>query len=407
MNIFYTRALLLAIVVLILLKPSPAATQAQDIPTYANEIARIFQNRCQECHYPNAPFAPMSLMSYGEIRPWVKAIHKQVAMRSMPPWHANPEHGNFSNDRSLSEEEIDAIIRWTEARAPRGNPSDLPEPQPVPGKWRLGAPDVILDTGEDFAVPASGVLPFEAFAIDTDFGEDKWLSGLEAQPGNRDVVKEIVVYVKNPKGGVEIPDAGPLGNGRLGFYSRGLTASRWGEGRGKLVKQGAQIIVGVLYVPNGTATTDRSRVGLYFHEEPAGKHVITRGISETKFEIEPHIPDFPIYAIYEFDRDATLLSMRPEMHYRGSGFKFIGHFPDGRDEILLHVDRYDYEWQTYYYPGEPIKLPAGTVLECIGIMDNSHENYKNPGPHAVVRYGDQPTDEKMIGWIDYTLDRQE
>ena len=95
------------------------------------------------------------------------------------------------------------------------------------------------------------------------------------------------------------------------------------------------------------------------------------------------------------------------MHYRGESFKYIAHFPDGRDEVLLNVNRYDYNWQSYYYPIEPIKLPAGTVLECIAIMDNSHENFKNPEPHATVRFGDQLLDEKMIGWIDYTRDNED
>ena len=95
------------------------------------------------------------------------------------------------------------------------------------------------------------------------------------------------------------------------------------------------------------------------------------------------------------------------MHYRGKSFKYIAHFPDERDEVLLHVNRYNTSWQSYYYPKEPIKLPRGTVLECIAIMDNSHDNPQNPESHAFVRFGDQLVDEKMIGWIDYTRDNED
>ncbi|MCH7958828.1 MAG: hypothetical protein IID08_01780 [Candidatus Hydrogenedentes bacterium] len=313
----------------------------------------------------------------------------------------------YANDISLTQEEIDTIAQWVRARAPKGNPADLPPAMTFENDWQIGEPDVVLDMNVDFEVPAAGILALQVFRIDTDFEEDKWLSALEVRPGNLDVVSQIVVYVQNPEGGIEIPDSGPLGNGRLGFYSRGRTLSIYKEGEGKLIKRGAKIVFVVLYAPNGTVTTDRSYVGFKFHKKPVRKHVITRAIAETGFEIPPHIPDFQIYATYTFSEPVTLLSMRPLMHYRGESFKYIAHYPDGRDEVLLNVNRYNYNWQNYYYPKDPIKLPAGTVLECIATMNNSHENFKNPEPHATVRYGDRLLDEKMIGWIDYTRDNED
>lgn len=201
-----------------------------------------------------------------------------------------------------------------------------------------------------------------------------------------------------------IPDGGQLGKGRLGIFARGSTSTIFRKGEGKLIKRGAKIIFQIHYTPNGNVTTDRSSVGFRFHEAPGRKHVITRGIAETRFEIPPHLPDFSIYATHTFAEDVTLVSMRPLMHYRGKEFRYIAHYPDGRDETLLHVNRYNYDWQVFYYPEELIRLPAGTVLECIALMDNSHENPKNPEPHATVVPGDQTYQEKMVGWIDYTID---
>lgn len=346
----------------------------------------------------------MPLMNYQDVRPRAKAIKRKVFLREMPPWDADSSVATYANDISLSQEEIDLIVRWVDARAPRGNPAELPPPKTFEDDWQIGTPDLVLDMGSDFDVPAEGRIPYQYFRVELGLTEDRWLAALEVIPGNRDVVRQIVVYVENPEGGVSVPDGGPLGSGRLGVYARGSTPSVFGEGQGKLIKAGAKIILQVLYVPNGTATTDRSSVGLRFHPTPVARHVITRGISESRFEIPAHVADFRIYATYTFSRDATLLSMRPLMHYRGTQFKYIAHFPDGRDTTLLHVDRFNFDWQTIYYPEAPIRLPAGTVLECIATMDNSHDNPKNPEAHVIVSPGDQPDQEKMIGWIDYTLD---
>lgn len=411
MSLNTRHSVLLATLLAVATINAPAAVAqdgaSQKPPTFNKEIVRIFQHRCQSCHYPSAPFAPMALVDYRQTRPWAKSIKRQVGSKAMPPWHADSSNREFDNDISLSQQEIDTIVQWVDARAPQGNPADLPPMKTVERGWQIGEPDVVLDMGVDFDVPAIGTIPLQYFRIDTDFGEDKWLSALEARPGDPSVVRQIVIYVQNPKEGLPVPDGGPLGNGRLGIYSRGYTRSVFKEGEGKLIKRGAKIIFQVLYTPKGTEATDRSYVGLKFHREPVRKHVITRAIAETGFEIPPHVPDFRIYAIYEFSQDVTILNMRPLMHYRGEQFVYIAHYADGRNEVILFVDRYDYDWQTTYYPKEPIQLPAGTILECRALMNNSHENPKNPEPHAMVRSGDQPREEKMIGWIEYTLDKED
>lgn len=373
-------------------------------PTFSKEIVRIFQNRCQACHHQGMPFVPMSLVDYREVRPWAKSIKKKVFSREMPPWHADSSVREYANDISLPQEEIDLIVRWVDSGARAGDPADLPPAKTFEDGWKIGPPDLVLDMGLDFKVPAEGPLPYQYFRVETGLDEDQWVSAIEARPGNLDVVRQIVIYVQNPEDGAAIPDGGQLGNGRLGIFARGSTSTIFREGEGKLIKRGAKIVFQVHYTPNGNVATDRSSVGLRFHEAPARKHVITRGIAETRFEIPPHTPDFLIYATHIFARDVTLISMRPLMHYRGKEFKYLAHYPDGRNETLLHVNRYNYDWQVFYYAEEPIRLPAGTVLECIAIMDNSHDNFKNPEPHAVVSPGDQTYQEKMIGWIDYTID---
>lgn len=399
-------------ILVLILAQNPRAAFAQTTapkrpPTFSKEIVRIFQNRCQRCHHVGAPFAPMPLTNYKEVRPWAKSIQKKVVLKEMPPWYADSSPGEFTNDISISQQEIDTISQWVNARAPQGSRADLPPMKTFENTWQIGEPDIVIDTGIDFNVPATGTLPLRNFSVQTNFGEDRWLSAIEARPGNLAVVHQVVVSVQNPEEAQRLPDGGTLGDHQLGVYFRGETSSSYKEGEGKLIKSGATINFQILYVPNGTAATDRSRVALKFHTKPVRKHVVTRGISETRFEIPPHIAEFPIYATYTFDEPVTLISLRPHMHYRGQGFKYIAHLPDGTDNVILHVNRYNYNWQSTYYPGKPIELPVGTVLECIAVMNNSHDNPRNPEPHAAVRFGHQPKEEKMIGWIEYTRDNED
>lgn len=373
-------------------------------PTWTQDIAPIFQNRCQECHNPGDRFAPMSLMTFDDVRPYARAIRAKIHRKEMPPWAAAPSQREFLHNRSLPQEELDRILFWIEARAPRG-PGEPPAPPELTNEpWEIGTPDRVVDMGQEVRIPAEGVLPQQFFQVPLKLEKETLLTAVDIRPGNPDVVREIVLYVQNPEDGTPVPDAGRFGRGRLGFYARGETWTEFAPGEGKLLKPGSQLVFRILYTPNGTATSDRSVAALKFREAGEdARQVVSRGIGETKFAIPQHVAEFPIYAVHEFTGDAEIWRLRPEMHYRGKDFKFIAHYPDGRDELLLHVDRYNYDWQVYYYPKERIPIPAGTVIECIAMMNNSHENPDNPGPHETVIWGEQPTDEKMIGWVDYVL----
>lgn len=377
------------------------------VPTFSNEVVRIFQANCQNCHRPGVQFTPMALVTYEDARPWAKSIKKAVANRVMPPWHADPDYGNWSNDISLSQDEIDTIVRWVDAGAPRGDQADLPGPVEFAEGWQIGEPDVVIDMGRDFEIPAEGVVPYKFFAVKTNFGEDKWIKRMEARAGNLDVVHHIVMYIRNPGEGVANPDAGLFGNGLLGALSPGNTPSIYAEGEGKLIKNGATLMFNMHYNTNGTATTDRSYVGLVFHDKPVKKQVITRGIANTDFEIPPFAGNYAIGSAFTFEEAVTVRALMPHMHYRGKAFDYVAVYPDGRRDMLLSVPRYQFDWQVYYYPEKPIHLPAGTRIECLAHMDNSDKNLLNPDPAETVRFGEQTYEEMMIGWIDYTVDSED
>lgn len=387
-----------------------ATAPAADGPTFNKEVVRIFQQNCQNCHRSGVQFTPMGLETYEEARPWVKSIKKTVAERTMPPWHADPAHGNFSNTLRMSDEDVATITKWVDAGAPEGNPADLPPAKEFAEGWQIGEPDVIIDMGRDFDVPADGIVPYQYFMVKTDFGEDKYISAMEARAGNLDVVHHAVIYVRNPKGGIELPDkVDALGGGLLGALSPGNTPSVYPEGQGKLLKNGATIVFNMHYTTCGKATTDRSYIGLKFHKKPIEKQVITRGIANVRFEIPPFAEKHEVVSTHKFDKDVTVHRFMPHMHYRGKDFKYTAVFPDGREEVVLSVPKYDFDWQTYFILAEPLKLPAGSRIDCIAHFDNTEamaegRNYFDAS--KPVRFGEQSWEEMMIGWMDYTVDSE-
>src|SRR5262245_58806084 len=98
-----------------------AADSVAQTPTFNQDVARILYARCVTCHRPGEA-APMSLVTYDDARPWVRAIRARVSAREMPPWFADPRFGRpFVNDPRLTDPEIQTIVEWVDAGAPRGS----------------------------------------------------------------------------------------------------------------------------------------------------------------------------------------------------------------------------------------------------------------------------------------------
>jgi mono/diheme cytochrome c family protein len=166
-------------------------------PTYYKDIAPVLQNRCQECHRPGE-VAPMSFMSYQQVRPWAKAIKTAILTKKMPPWFADPHVGKFSNDRSLSQPEIDTVIAWIDGGTQAGNPKDAPAPRQFAEGWTIGQPDVVFQMPVAINVPASGVVDYTYIVIPTGFTEDKWVQFAEARPDARSAIHHIIAFLRPP-----------------------------------------------------------------------------------------------------------------------------------------------------------------------------------------------------------------
>ena len=394
-------------------------------PTFHADVEPILQQHCQQCHRPGEA-APMSLLTYDEVRPWARAIHEAVALNRMPPWFADPAYGEWANGHVLTAEEKIAIAQWVESGSPRGDPADAPEPREFVEGWNIGEPDMVLELPEPFQVPAEGTIDYQYLVIPTGFTEDRWVVAAEVRPDNREVVHHVLAYMRPPDsawlegaepGKVFVPKAKRKRDRRkprntyreiLTGFAPGNEADSWiGTEYAKLVPAGADIVLQLHYTANGKPASDRTRIGLRFRDGPPAKRLVTMSASNTKFVIPPGAAAHPVESRWVLNRDVQLISLLPHMHLRGKDFQFDLRHPDGVAETLLRVPRYDFDWQFYYHLKEPRLLPAGTAIECLAHFDNSPNNPDNPDPAAEVRWGDQSWEEMMIGFFEVAFDASE
>ncbi len=342
--------------------------------TFTKDVAPILLNRCVECHRPGE-VAPMSLLTYQDVRPWAKSIKEKVLEHSMPPWFADPQYGEFENDRRLPQKEIDTLVAWVNAGAPKG-----------------------------VSVPAEGVVPYKYFTVPTNFTEDKWIQGVELRSGNRGVVHHIIAFVLEP--GQKGTGEGPTGN-VLGGTAPGDPPTKYPDGMAKFLKAGSKLVLQMHYTPNGEPAKDRSSVGIFFAKAPVKKTARTGTAMNARFVIPPGDPNYEVKSGWTAKEDVHLFAFMPHMHVRGKDFTFTAVYPDGRSEIVVRVPKYDFNWQLAYRLKRPLALPKGSRIECVAHFDNSASNKYNPDPAKEVRWGDQTWEEMMIGWFSYTRDTEE
>jgi hypothetical protein len=406
------------------------AVPAQAQVTFNKDVAPVLFRHCTTCHRPGE-IAPMSLLTYEAARPWARSIRDKVSDGAMPPWHADPAHGRFRNERRLSQQEKDVLVRWAAGGALRGDPRDLPAPPIYPSGWTIGEPDAIVSLPAPHPVPADGEVPYQYFEAPTNFTEDRWVQAMEIRPGNRSVVHHVLVFCREPNPAPRelvlrplpldgatpraspSPDAavpptvapsrrGPL----LATTAPGMNATVFEPGTAMLVKAGSVLTFQMHYTANGEATTDRTSIGFIFAKRPPALEVRATAFTNGRFVIPAGAPDHAVESGVSFLDDVTLYSVFPHTHVRGKRWDYRLTYPDGRTETLLSVPKYDFNWQTDYVFATPLKVPKGSVLRAVARYDNSPANPANPDPKVEVRWGDQTWEEMQYTGLNYSIDRK-
>jgi mono/diheme cytochrome c family protein len=409
---------ILLIIALIVLAPRRAQTIASATPTFTKDAAPVLYKHCAGCHR-SGDIAPMSLLTYEETRPWAKSIREKVASGQMPPWHAVAPHGTFANDRRLSEQEKDTLIRWVDGGAPKGDPKDLPPAPTFTDGWEIGAPDVVISMPKEYEVPASGAIEYQYFEAPTNFTEDKWVQAIEVRPGVRSVVHHILVFCREP--GVtpqppafvpvvpEMPAARPNAPSRtqartlIATTAPGTNAITFQPGRALRIRAGAVLQFQMHYTSNGAAAKDKSSVGLVFAKQPPQEEIRTSAFVNTLLVLPPGERNKAVDSAIRFTEDTLIYALFPHTHLRGKSWEYRLVYPDGRAEVVLSVPTYDFNWQTYYVFTKPLTVPKGARLEATAHYDNSTANPWNPDPNAEVRWGEQTWQEMQYSGITYSV----
>jgi hypothetical protein len=394
-------ALVSSIVVVAGLAALPAMA-AGNAPTFTKDVAPIFYKSCIECHRATM-FAPMSLTSYEDARPWLRSIKKRITERTMPPWGSEMAHGLFRNDPRLSDEEIQTIVAWIDGGAPEGDKADLPKMPALAEGWTIGKPDAIFSMTEDYKIPASGTIEYLYIRIPMNLPEDRWYTAVEIKPTARAHVHHVIAYTEPSSDQPPRPGStfGPTNITGVSPNKPGLVFE---PGIAKLLRAHHDIILQMHYTTNGTEAIDRTQVGFVFAKEPPKQVHVTGLAAQLQFLIPAGDPNAEVKAVSVLRQDTILTSLTPHMHVRGKDMTYTAFYPDGTSEVLLSVPNYDFNWQITYELASPKRLPKGTRIEVVAHYDNSPGNKYNPDPTKDVKWGDQTWEEMMIGFWGSVVD---
>jgi len=401
-------------------EPGQQLSDSVDAPTYTKDVAPIFFQNCTQCHRPGE-IAPMSLLTYEDARPWARAIRNAVLTGVMPPWHADPAYGEFANARGLTDTEKTTIVRWVTAGAQEGDPADLPAPPTYADGWQIGEPDLVLEM-EPYAVPAEGTIQYEWMYIPTNFTEPKYVKAIEIRPGNRKLVHHVLAYYRAKPDRQRKPILGldpesepsPRTSGLrprrtdstpsrlIATYAPGTLPQILPAGAAMRLEPGGEIELQLHYSTNGTAGTDRTRVGFVFSKEKTPVEIQAGRFLNGKFQIPARTGDVRVDAHVDFQQDAKVWGIFPHSHLRGKRWEYRLVTPDGTERVILAVPRYDFNWQTYYMFREPLNAPKGSRILSRAWYDNSASNRFNPNPDIDVYWGDQTWEEMQYSGLLYS-----
>jgi hypothetical protein len=377
---------------------SAATGDAPASPTFTRDVLPILQRSCQDCHRPEGlnlggMVAPMSLVTYDEARPWAKSIAQKVKAKEMPPWHASEaQRGVFVDERYLSDREIETLVAWAQGGAPQGDVADAPAPVEFAASdgWHIGKPDLVLKQPVEHCMADETEDEYQYFeqTIGPDvLPHDRWIKAIEFRPTGK-FVHHII--------------ARPIGGIAPGYQPR-----IYPEGHGVKLQTGTKVTWQMHYHkepgPGTRVCDDATEVAIRFYQPG---EVITRiiggeGMAVRGLRIPPGEANYANEADHTFEQDAYITGFNPHMHLRGKAAKFVATFPDGREQVLLDVPKYDFNWQHSYTYREPVFAPKGTKVHMTLWWDNSAGNLANPDPTAEVTWGQPTTAEMGLGFMKF------
>lgn len=377
-------------------------------PDYEADVAPIIIENCVACHNQGG-VGPFAFDSYVMVLGWSPMIREVLMNKRMPPMQVDPDIGHSDNARYLPTKQLQTLVHWIDAGAPRG----LSATDPLENfelanedRWVLGEPDYIV-SAESHDVPPTGVLDYVYDRVDLPFVEDKWLRAVEYKAGDSSVLHHLVTFVTAPDEDFWGKERDQIYAERrfVESYSPGkINAKVFDKGTGVFIPKGSSLSMQFHYVTNGRRTTDSSRIGLYFSEEQNLRERLVQVVS-SRFVLPPNEPNFELQADFVFESPVVLTGVRAKMNFRGKRMKFSIEEADGIIKDVFSIPAYNYGWQPHYKLNEPLVLEAGTKIHVRGALDNSISNPTNPDPDKEVTFGLNSWDEMFTGYFTFNETR--
>jgi tetratricopeptide (TPR) repeat protein len=391
--------------------------QSEAVPkvTFNRDIAPVVFQYCAPCHR-SGEAGPFPLLSYEDTAKFARQIAVMTERRIMPPWLPAPGEFKFDGEMRLSERQIALFKRWAEEGAPEGNPGDLPPAPKFTTNWQLGKPDLILEARKPHQLPASGTDNYWNFILQPELSGGRWVKAIEIQPGEKRVVHHANVLLdrlESSRSQEQHPGDGFPGmelriesetfdpDSHLFFWKPGSTPHVEPDGMALRLEPGNDFVLNTHLQPSGRAESIAPRIGLYFTDIPATKFPV---LLELQNDLALNIPagqsDFRISDTFTLPVDVDLLAIYPHAHYLGKDLLATASYPDGTAKTLIHIPRWDLNWQAVYYYSERVFLPKGTVVAMHYTYDNSVGNPANPfHPPQRVMGGNRTVDEMAHLWL--------
>ncbi|MFI4965479.1 MAG: redoxin family protein [Caulobacterales bacterium] len=377
---------------------------------YARDVAPILEAKCVACHQEGG-IGPFAMTNYAMVKGFSPMIREVIRTDRMPPYHADPHVGKFSDDKRLTPEQVKTLVHWVEAGAPRGDgPDPLAAVHRVAQEWPLGKPDLVLNVPA-FTIPASGVVDYQRPAMANPLTEGRWVRASTVKPGQRQGVHHLLTgwMAEMPADGrsSETKWAGSVGAG----YAVGAESSIEPANVGTYLPAGGAIGFQAHYTPFGKEAVDKSQIALYFYDKPPELVMHSVVVIDPTIEIPAGEARHREVAYVQFPHDALLYSAFPHAHYRAYSSDLWIQYPDGKQKLLLSLPRYDFNWQRDYTFAEPVKVPAGSKLIAHYVYDNSRRNPSNPDATRKITWGEQSWEEMLFTqlrfrWTDETAQRR-
>ena len=420
------RSLGVLLFAIVAMAPKTAhAAEEEAVPTFTKDVAPIFQAKCEACHRAGS-IAPMSLVTYQESRPWARSIKDRVSTRQMPPWHIDPTVGitEFKNDRSLTDTEIDTVVRWVDGGAPRGNAEDMPAAVDWPdeSKWYFaerfdGPPDLVIES-TPYTVPAEAGNAWWKPRVPTGLTTERWARAIEARPGTvagRRVTHHAIARIVQEEPDELIRQANQAND--VGGVDRSQSAGTFMEwavgkqgeimrpGSGKLMMPDSEIQWDIHDAAAGEEITDNVLLGVYLYPEdsPPEHRQVLHLMGTGQMDIPPNSVSMT-EGFFPLQRAGRVESFQPHMHLRGTAMSLEAILPSGRRQLLSHVGDFNFNWHnSYVYTDDAAPLlPKGTLMKVTAWYDNTAANRSNPDPNVWVGSGSRTADEMGHAWVNVT-----